>query len=341
MPDDFGALELPVPAPEDPTSEAVGDPLLDLVASFMQAVINSDVGDAWASVVPSRGASAATTTSLPVLFTDTSDPDEAAFTSKRTPCLYVWRSDEPAPQRIRITQGWETVRSQIALLLVFPPPTQSKQKLRTNIRNAIDKAVRAAVRQGRHPAWVQAGDTRSEPETYGSVFLPIAKLQAWQFTGFKRHLLVIEDEDGKRGTPFPGILGGLLVDEQLVRGRPAFSAISHVQGSVTVGNDELAEGGIAFGSYKFLSALTACVPSTGAIAGGTSVTLSGRQFFLDEDDAGLTVALDDGTELTDVVLVDESTITATMPAHAAGLVGLVVTLPSGASAELAAAFTYA
>lgn len=336
MPDFFGLLEVPLPAPANPRTEAVGDPLLDLVASYFKAVLNADLGEAWAEIYPAR--SAARSPSLPVMHTETFDPNEGAFTTERTPCLYVFRAEEPAPQRIRTTQSWEVVRSPIALLLVPPPPTQDKQKLRTNMRNAIDKSIRSAVRRGRHPAWVVSGDTYYDPVDVGSVFLHHAKLQAWHFTagGVKRVPINVEDDNGNRNPMFYGMVATILVDESLERGTDGLPELSHVQGDVIVG-----EGAITFGSYRFQPSLLTCTPSTGGIAGGTDVTLTGHQFTLDENDAGLTIATSDGVELENVVMVDESTITATMPAHAAGLVGLVATMPSGATAELDDAFTYA
>lgn len=340
MPDLFGLLEIPLPAPEDPRNEAVGDPLLDVMAAYFKAVLNADIGVAWAVVNPSRGGNRP---AGPVAFTKTFDPNEGAFTTEHTPCLYVYRPEDPAPQRIRTTQSWEVVRSPIALLLVPPPPTDDKRKIRANMRNAVDKSIRRAVRKGRHPGWVIPGDDYYEPALYGSVFLHHAALQAWQYTsgGVKRVPINVEDEDGNRKPEYFGLLATILVDEQMVRGDDDLVPLSHVQGGVTVGNDEDGANGVAFGSYGFQPTLTACDPPTGGIAGGTSVTLSGHQFALDEDGDGLAVYTDDGVELDDVVLVDESRITATMPAHAAGTVGLVVMLPSGATAALAAAFTYA
>lgn len=336
MPDTFGLLQLPVPAPTDPRTQAVGDPLLDLVASYVKAVLNAELREAWAAVFPSRGVkgSDGTATSVPVVHTETFDPDEGAFTSARLPCLYVYRADSPEPQRIRTTQSWEVVRSPIALLLIPPRPTEEKQTLRASIRNAADKALRAAVREGRHPSWIVPGDTYFDPAEYGSVFLQHAKLQSWSFTGVKRQTLTIVDADGERDA-FPGLMAGLLVDEQLERGTGRYAEMSHVEGAVTIG-----EGAIPFASYEVRSTLDACSPATGPAAGGTVVTLSGHQFSVDEDGGGLTVATLDGAALEDVELVDESTITARMPTHGAGPVGLVVTLPSGARAELAAAFTY-
>lgn len=339
MPDTFGLLDLPVPAPDQPRDVAVGDPLLDLVAAFMKAVLNAELKDAWATVVPARGkANNAPALSVPVPFTSTHDPEEASFSSEKTPCLYVYRLDDPPPTRIRITQGWEVVRSAVGLLFVPPPPTQDKQRLRTNMRNAFDKAIRGAVRDGRHPAWIVAGDTYYDPDIYGSVFLRHAKLQSWTFVGVRRHPILIEDEEGNKQPPFPALLATILVDEQRVKGTQGTYPIDHIEGSVSIG--PIADP-LTFGSYDFKTTLASISPSSGPTAGGTTVTISGAQFFVDDDGEGLSVATSDGVALTDVELVDERTITAVMPAHAAGVVGLVVTLPNTSTASIANAFTYA
>jgi hypothetical protein len=81
--------------------------------------------------------------------------------------------------------------------------------------------------------------------------------------------------------------------------------------------------------------VTSLTPATGPAAGGTDVTITGKQF-LEE----MTV-LFDTTESTLVQYVDESTIIARSPAHAAGVVDVTVTQAVGGVAKtLAAAFTY-
>lgn len=68
-----------------------------------------------------------------------------------------------------------------------------------------------------------------------------------------------------------------------------------------------------------------CVPGAGLIAGGTPVTLTGTGFGFQA-----TVTFD-GDDATDVVVIDETTITCTTPAHAAGAADIVVTNPDGVS----------
>jgi hypothetical protein len=76
-------------------------------------------------------------------------------------------------------------------------------------------------------------------------------------------------------------------------------------------------------------------PSSGPVVGGTSVTITGTNL---TGATGVTVG---GAAATDVVVVNDTTVTATTPAHDAGAVGVVVTTPSGDSpAAAGATFTY-
>lgn len=78
------------------------------------------------------------------------------------------------------------------------------------------------------------------------------------------------------------------------------------------------------------SALTSLTPATGVAAGGLDVTLTGTGF---TDATGVTFG---GVAATDFEVVNDTTITCTTPAHAAGTVAVVVqdvigngTLPTG------------
>jgi hypothetical protein len=75
-------------------------------------------------------------------------------------------------------------------------------------------------------------------------------------------------------------------------------------------------------------------PTSGPAAGGTSITISGTGFA-----AGATVTLG-GAAATSVVVSNSTTITATTPAHAAGIVDVVVTNSNGQSGGKLNAFTY-
>ena len=80
--------------------------------------------------------------------------------------------------------------------------------------------------------------------------------------------------------------------------------------------------------------VTSVAPPTGAVAGGTAVTITGTGFV-----SGATVTFG-GTAATGVTVVNGTTITCTTPAHAAGAVTVVVTNPDTQTGTLASGFTY-
>jgi len=99
-----------------------------------------------------------------------------------------------------------------------------------------------------------------------------------------------------------------------------------IQGSNT--NAVTAEIAIQSGST-----LTAVNPNSGAAAGGTGVTLTGTGL------TGATGVTFGGTAATSVNVVDSNTVTAVTPAHATGVVDVVITTPSG-GATCPGCFTY-
>src|SRR6266540_2025700 len=87
-------------------------------------------------------------------------------------------------------------------------------------------------------------------------------------------------------------------------------------------------------TVKILPTISTVTPSTGAISGGTAVTIAGSGF-----QVGGAVTFG-GTPATNVVRVSSTTITAKTPAHASGAVNVVVTNPDTLTATRNAAFTY-
>src|SRR5207248_839150 len=91
------------------------------------------------------------------------------------------------------------------------------------------------------------------------------------------------------------------------------------------------------GGYTYLAppSLTSISPSSGPVAGGTAVTLTGSSFR-----AGATVMF--GTTAASAVTVVNSTkITTTTPAESAGPVSVTVTNPDSQSSTLNNGFTFA
>ena len=80
--------------------------------------------------------------------------------------------------------------------------------------------------------------------------------------------------------------------------------------------------------------VTAVSPSRGGINGGTVVSVSGTNFA-----SGATVTFG-GTAATNVVFNNSTSLTATTPAHAAGLADVTVTNPSTQAATLQSGYTY-
>ncbi|QRO02119.1 IPT/TIG domain-containing protein [Archangium violaceum] len=80
--------------------------------------------------------------------------------------------------------------------------------------------------------------------------------------------------------------------------------------------------------------LTGVAPGSGPTRGGSALTLTGSNFV-----AGARVTLG-SVEATDVTVVSANTLTATAPAHAAGVVDVAVINPDEQSAVLAKGFTY-
>ena len=90
------------------------------------------------------------------------------------------------------------------------------------------------------------------------------------------------------------------------------------------------------GEYTFEPPLmlTAVSPDSGAVRGGTSITISGKGFV-----PGATVTVG-GQAATDVVAVSETQLTARTPAGEVGTYDIVVTLPDGYATTLRNAFSY-
>lgn len=106
---------------------------------------------------------------------------------------------------------------------------------------------------------------------------------------------------------------------------------------VTVTNPDAQTATLA-GAFTYAAAaaptVTSIAPSSGALAGGTSVTITGTGF-----QTGATVKF--GTaSATAVVVASATSITATSPAGAAGAVNVVVTNPDAQVGTLTGGFTY-
>lgn len=80
--------------------------------------------------------------------------------------------------------------------------------------------------------------------------------------------------------------------------------------------------------------VTSVSPNSGTTAGGTSVTITGANF------VATPAVTFGGAAATSEVLVNATTLTATVPAHAAGVVNVVVTNPDAQSGTLTNGYAY-
>lgn len=324
----FGLLPMPAVAPDE--GKAVTDPALDLILDFMKSVINADLGDAWAAVCPTDPA--------PVAHVFNHNPDLESFNGDETPALYAWRNDDSGGQ-FRYSQDFVADEGGICVLWVPPPAEQEDRRAREGIRNGLKKCLRRAFAQGRHPAWVVDGDDYYEPEFYGSVLLHHVKMGKCRLSGqFRAHTLTIEGETDKFKQSYDCLYFVLDTLEFFNEGTDAYDAMDHAEGTVRLaprGDQtetlDLVSPGQTL-TYHFEVDVASLDPATGTE--GDIVTFTGKQFVED-----MAVAFG-GVASETVELVDESTITAVVPAGVSlGVVDITVTHPSGVSKTLTGAFT--
>lgn len=105
--------------------------------------------------------------------------------------------------------------------------------------------------------------------------------------------------------------------------------------TVTVTNPDTQPGSLLSGfTYLNPPVVSGVSPSAGALSGGTTITISGTDFY-----SGASVTLD-GFPCTSVQFVDSSTLTCVTPSHAAGAVDIIVTNPDNEFDTYEAAYTY-
>ncbi|MFF2052963.1 IPT/TIG domain-containing protein [Leifsonia sp. NPDC058194] len=174
---------------------------------------------------------------------------------------------------------------------------------------------------------VQSPNGASGPGTFTFVALPaIGSLApaSGPVTGGTPVTITGTGFTGATGVTFDGLPGvGFSVtnDTTITVASPA-----HAAGPVDViVQAPVGDSAPATFTYVALPSITGVSPANGPETGGTAVTITGTGF------TGATAVTFGGTPATGVTVVDDTTITATTPAHAPGAVGVVVTTPVGPS----------
>jgi hypothetical protein len=133
------------------------------------------------------------------------------------------------------------------------------------------------------------------------------------------------------GTSFSGatavIIGGLAATGITIVNATTITAVTaaHAAGAVDIVVTTPGGTGTGRGLYTYLfgPTVTAVSPGSGAIAGGTAVTITGTSL------SGASAIAIGGIAAGGITVVNATTVTAVTPAHAVGTVDVVVTTPGG------------
>lgn len=160
----FGSLTFPVQIPA--RDEAIHDPALTLIGSYLTACLNDQLNTSWQTVNPGKKF---------VETFSTSNSDDS-FNEKDLPALFLSRqtaNDE------RVTDDWTQTTTDIQITWVPQSAVQAKRTLRVTGVNGFQKVITRAIELGRSPAWIDPADDDDTAETLGSVLITRAKLFRW------------------------------------------------------------------------------------------------------------------------------------------------------------------
>jgi hypothetical protein len=186
----FGALALdtvPVPVRESAIGypgafiQPAGDPLLYYVSSFLQTIINSRCGAAYAALDPRPSTPALN--GLAVIEVDYVDPADHSFNARDLPAIYMYRDTFPAS---RIADDMYVQKSHLACHWVPRPDNLQRRQEIAPFVNAIAMVINRAIIRGRDPSWIVPGDTDTQAAYFGS------SLVGW--TGADRPFALIESK---------------------------------------------------------------------------------------------------------------------------------------------------
>lgn len=200
----FGALPLPIPAPG--TGETVADPGLDVLLAFAKAVLIASANTAHQTVDPG--------TEDVVKTTRAHNPGQVVFSEKELPALFGWRiSGESTTE----ADDYEIETSKITLLWILPPAQQEHLAARGPIVHGLAKALTAALKRSRHPAWIKGGDTDPQAATRGSFLWEWAGWWAFDKVTWKLQELIATK--GGTDATYPGVQFDLTVRERVFLGQ--------------------------------------------------------------------------------------------------------------------------
>lgn len=313
MTDTLGNVQIPALNTDTPP----GDPLLSTLLAFWSQCLTNALTPVWAITCPN----------IPVVkTTDARNPVDLTLTTTELPALFLDRlSYDPLTWE---AADYPKLTSHLKLWWVLPRLDLKRRRQRSNIMQAAIAAVMFQTEwTGRAPGLIFPGDTDPIAATQGSLLLKFANVWSINWKKIDDSKLVLDlGNEGKQS--FDCITWNIDVSEKISID-PSLHAVP-LKGLL----DSIADDGlplIAIDAHLRCSSIT---PSSGTHLGGTAVTIRGTQIV-----SGATVTIG-GVAATSVAWVDNETLTATTPAHAAGSADVVLTNPGGEAATLTSGFTF-
>lgn len=161
MADQYGATTLPAGLVED-----FVDPLPYYLAHYLRAVLNAQLGAAWASIAPGRDL---------IRNVYTADPAEVLFNASALPALFVWRPSSVHTSE-KLADDFHVTTSDVRMFWLQGHDSSPKRERRMQFAGPLSKGVHAAMLEGRHSSWIVNGDTDTTATTRGSLLMTWAGL---------------------------------------------------------------------------------------------------------------------------------------------------------------------
>lgn len=318
-----GGVRFPLTAATTNSALVDADPVVHHIAAYFAAVLDAYLGSRLTAQAALEGLTIASAVATSV----TIDPSPFLLAHHfRFPLLAVYRRSDTIREK---TAGWEHVESVVEFAWVLPPLTPRQANELEPFLHAAARILPQRVRHGRDSAYL-AGASVWAACGVEKIQIESIRYGAWEAMADNAELfraivgtMRVWERDGYEATDFelPGGGANVILD------------LTEPNGSQVVDFVEVI--------VPPAPTLASIAPTTGPLAGGTTVTLTGTGFV-----PGTTPSVFFGlVAATGVVVVNSTTITAITPARNAyptEVVGVQVVAADGQeSDELADAFTYA
>jgi hypothetical protein len=242
-----GALAIPPPAVKRDDGTP-GDPALDAILGFLQAVCNTYLATGWTAI------SRADSVSGPVRKIFAHDPQERSFSDNDLPAFFLFR--EGSRQNVEdIAEDYRLHFDSLRLFWVLTPTQQEIQRYRRSFMNAMAKCIDEAIERGRDPSWAAATDTNPRAATKGTILLAFANIWRLEVLSWRATNLVIQPFDRGDRRTFQAMDMQLDIQEQLERDWLTSSLTYESRMEAQVKNRQPAEG-IAGGEADVIISIT-------------------------------------------------------------------------------------